>query len=644
MTSRNTIRTFWVGLGLVAVVCAAGLWLLGESQPNERTAIKETSLAGRPPRRMDPADVDVPYRRWSPLDDVGTNHRCNQDTTNRAQNECPIAADPTNPDILLVGANDYALGSNSGTRFYSSTDGGSSWRQSLIGSGAVNGNCTSIFDPVVTINSSGRMFAAYLAMGCDYPNDGAYLHYSDDHGVTWSPPTTISTVPQINSQIDREMIACDVSDDSPYRDNIYVTWIGFHVHFTRSTDNGESFMTPLVISSQADAIMPTLATGPLGEVYVVWTDLSSEDLQFRKSLDGGITWQPMITIGECNPQLVYHDLNCNSGYRMTNYPVPAVDISDGPHRGAIYVAYAHTIVEDNYDIYFTKSEDQGATWSEPVILPDDDTGSHQWWPWIAVHPRTGDVAVSWCDRREDPANCDYAYYGTISTDGGATWSANMRISDRQLDTHNRGFLGDYTGLTFSNLGFHSAWTDTRNDYSDIYAAWWNNGDSLALTSPNGGETWNANSACMARWTLRYAPDTLLVELNRSYPAGVWERLDTIRSDEHEWSWNATGPGTSAARLRIVGLNHPDVGDTSDADFAINALAAPARLTAYRIGTSIQLRWQSTGAPWYHVYSALSTHDSFTTLEGVTVNTTLLDTNAVLDAEQKYYIVRAALAP
>ncbi|MBL0062193.1 MAG: exo-alpha-sialidase [bacterium] len=583
-----------------------------------------------------------PFERtpWSPLDDVGTNRRCNQDTTTRSQNECPIVADPTDPDNLLVGSNDSAPGAQR-AGYFCSTDGGVTWRHGFYGNGPAQAGCDFTFDPTIAIDANGIMYAAYMASVCSHPNDGFYLHKSEDHGQTWSNPITVATVVQINSQIDRPQMTCDLSPDSPYQNNLYAIWIGFHAYFTRSINGGESFSTPFVVSSQADAISLSLATGPLGEVYATWIDLSLERMRFRKSLDGGLTFQPEITITNCDPTLLYNDQNCNSGFRITNYPVPAVDITHGPHRGTIYVAWANVNAGGDYNVFLSKSVNQGSTWSAPLQLNDDNTSNFQWWPWIVVHPVTGDVAVSWCDRRDDPQNCDYAFYGTISTDGGETWCPNIRITDEPLETQGRSFLGDYTGLTFSNLGFHSSWPDTRNDVSDIYAAWWNNGDSLALTAPNGGEVWSSSQPCTTRWSYRYSPDTLLVELNRNYPAGAWERLDTVRTSEREWVWTPTAPATSNARLRIIGMNVPEVGDTSDANFEINALAPPTRLSAWAIGPHIRLRWQSTGAPWYNIYSAVSDEDSIVTFEGTTATTVFVDSNAVIESTWKSYIVRAS---
>ena len=68
---------------------------------------------------------------WNPLDDVGSNHRCNQDSLQQMQNETPCAASPLNPNAIVVGANDFR-NDRANAGYYRSTDGGNSWQQSLL--------------------------------------------------------------------------------------------------------------------------------------------------------------------------------------------------------------------------------------------------------------------------------------------------------------------------------------------------------------------------------------------------------------------------------------------------------------------------------------------------------------------------------
>ena len=59
---------------------------------------------------------------------------------------------------------------------------------------------------------------------------------------------------------------------------------------------------------------------------------------------------------------------------------------------------------------------------------------------------TGTVYASWYDRRNDTNNCTTDVYATVSTDGGATFSANRRVTPVSSNYNgNPNGPGDYSG-------------------------------------------------------------------------------------------------------------------------------------------------------------------------------------------------------
>ena len=54
-------------------------------------------------------------------------------------------------------------------------------------------------------------------------------------------------------------------------------------------------------------------------------------------------------------------------------------------------------------------------------------------------------------------------------------------------------------------------------------------------------------------------------------------------------------------------------------------------------------WQSTGAPYYHVYSATAWEGPYDTLEETSTGTVFLDVGAA-DEPMKFYVVRASTEP
>ncbi len=111
-----------------------------------------------------------------------------------------------------------------------------------------------------------------------------------------------------------------------------------------------------------------------------------------------------------------------------------------------------------------RSDDGGATWSAPVQVNDTDTGD-QWMATIAVDAHDT-LHAAWFDERTGNINLHYAN----STDGGRTWSRNLRVTDQETPAGAHS-LGEYLGLAAGRNGAaHLVWTDGRDGGSAIYYA------------------------------------------------------------------------------------------------------------------------------------------------------------------------------
>lgn len=449
-----------------------------------------------------------------PLDDTGPNVRCNQDPFGSRQNEITTAASPINTDNLLTGSNDYRNGDASGG-FYRSIDGAGSFSDALVTRGPA-GVFEAAGDPVTAVDNNGRMFAAYIAFDRNSPDNGIYVNTSTDNGSNWSAPAAVvaHTGGGAADFEDKPYACCDFSAGSPYLNNYYITWTKFldaggaQIYFSKSTDNGTSFTAPMAISGSLSAQFSCPAVGPNGEIYVVWYTYGSVTIRFDYSLDGGTTWHLDHAIAPFNDNFPPNP--CGT-WRIVSYPVIGCDISNGPHRGWIYVSWVDNS-DGEPDVLFTRSTDGGTTWSAPLHVESDATSSWQWFHWMTVHPETGDIGISWLDRREDPAGCLYRTYATISTDGGDTWAPNFPVSDVTSDPTSPTFIGDYNGNTFKSDGFYAAWVDLRNDDGDAYAAWYR--ASIAapeelVISPMGSDIvlrWNSVSAPLYNIYSALSPD------------------------------------------------------------------------------------------------------------------------------------------
>jgi len=91
--------------------------------------------------------------------------------------------------------------------------------------------------------------------------------------------------------------------------------------------------------------------------------------------------------------------------------------------------------------------------------------------------------------------------------------------------------------------------------------------SLAVTAPNGGESWAAGSRQNIRWTSSGVSGNVRIELSRN-GGGTWTTLWSSTSNDGRQSWTVTGPSTANALVRITSLSAPIVSDTSNTPFTI----------------------------------------------------------------------------
>ncbi|MFL5798882.1 MAG: sialidase family protein [Actinomycetota bacterium] len=160
----------------------------------------------------------------------------------------------------------------------------------------------------------------------------------------------------------------------------------------------------------------------------------------------------------------------------------AWDRSGGPHTGRVYAVWTNEIgsESDDMDVMLRHSDDSGVTWSPAVRLNDDHTANSQFMPAIALDQTSGNLAVSWSDARNDQGaggtgdtdgipNNDVQIWATDSTNGGATFAPNFRVSrgTSNADAAATFFdYGDYTHAAFQSGTFYPAWSDNSNSTGD----------------------------------------------------------------------------------------------------------------------------------------------------------------------------------
>jgi hypothetical protein len=380
--------------------------------------------------------------------------------------ETAIAIDPNNPLRILAASIGSPNAGPSVNQYYASLDGGQTWTQ-----GGVAGqlNFQSSGDPSVAFCGDGTAYYASLILKNNLSSyrSGIIVDSSTDGGVTWPDENRSLVIDRTTASFfditDKSWITCDTTN-SAFAGRIYLEYgepqsTTRVIKVKRSIDHGATWSAPVVVSD-AYGNIGAVAIGPGGELYVSWAGDSgsqtSGPILFDKSTNGGVSFGTDIT---AVPAMIY--IANDPLFRRSSIHSMAVDRSNGPYRGNIYIAFSD-LRNGDPDILLVRSTNGGTTWSAPIRVNDDPAGSgaDQWAQGLAVDP-LGRVIVTFSDRRRYVGTERYEVWGAISRDGGQTFDSNFLIGDTPSDVTSNTFLGDYDGVAATATRLYATWADQR---------------------------------------------------------------------------------------------------------------------------------------------------------------------------------------
>lgn len=157
-----------------------------------------------------------------------------------------------------------------------------------------------------------------------------------------------------------------------------------------------------------------------------------------------------VALGQWEPEVRMTN-TANSEYTS---PSNAWCVATGP--GAIvHIAYWYAPVNNgNFEIYYRRSTDAGATWGDTVRLTSATLTSQQ--PCLAVQDSF--IYVVYMDYRN---GTDYEIYFQRSTDAGATWGSETRLTSDPGISNN-------PCIAVSGANLHVAYDDQRGGTCKVY--------------------------------------------------------------------------------------------------------------------------------------------------------------------------------
>lgn len=362
---------------------------------------------------------------------------------------------------------------------YYTVDGGKTW-----GKQVVNSPLGVWGDPCIIADQEGNFYYFHLSNpeGKGWQSESLLnqivCQKSTDQGKSWSDGVGIGFRDSRHDQ-DKEWACID-----PRNNHLYVTWTEFdkyeshlpedssYILFSKSTDGASHWSEPVRINQKAgncldddktvEGAVPTV--GPEGQVYVAWA--FNDTIYFDRSADGGKTWLPQDKIVASQPGGWNYAV---PGLKRCNgLPVTICDISEGPHRGTIYVNWTdqRNGTEDT-DVWIAKSTDGGDTWSEPIRVNDDAEGHAQFLTWLTIDQATGYLYAVFYDRRHYDDNRTDVYLA-CSTDGGESFT-NVKLTKQPFRLEEEGpFFGDYNQITAHQGKIYPAWTQMNGKKLSIW--------------------------------------------------------------------------------------------------------------------------------------------------------------------------------
>lgn len=411
------------------------------------------------------------------------------------QAETAVAADPSNPNVLLAASNSLRPVNGGLQLTYTSTDGGVTWTDSPAPTPSrlpTNRRRCALGDPVPAIGPDGAEYLSFLTVDCRDLRGGSIR--LDDVAIAVdvasrlgpSGPWHVAAVAPSKGPAFDDKPSIGVAPSG----RVYEVWtrssapeddiggLRMRIVVSHSDDHGATWSAPVAVSSpKRGASFGQVAADAAGNVYVAWFDISGRILVAKgdgtrfgaaRVVDAA-AGKPLA--GGCG-DVITRGLPAQPKRCVTPTPTLALDDRPGiPER--VYVTYAVPGPDGVHEQVALAAFDAqlnpllgtpaGAV---DVVAPSAGSRLDRFFPASAVGP-DGSVWVCFYDTGPDTTRRSATYSCTASTDGGVTWTTPLAVASvpsNETQKKSSPFeFGDYEGLAVGSDGVaHPIWTDSRD--------------------------------------------------------------------------------------------------------------------------------------------------------------------------------------
>ncbi len=418
--------------------------------------------------------------------------------------ESDVAVDPNNP--LIVATSQFRT-------VAISTDGGQTF-PTIVNVPPPNGYAGGGGDPTLSFDTQGNLYFGYLAIN---PNPVTANRNIGVFAAVIDPATgNILQNVQIAAESatdhhDKEWVAVDYWEDSPFRDNAYMVWTQLgnnpsQILFSSTTDGGVNWSAPMQLDPGGQGfVWPSeVSVGRNGDVWVGWHTNTANtagnlgSIVLRRSSDGGATFQPQVTPFPAGTADITDNNSANNPTMPGNISwmqgaVQPRILLDPIRPNNIYVISVDD-PDNNYaagdpaNIVMARSTDYGASWTRSTIS-HAPFGTIQTMPSASID-QDGNITVLWYDSRNGGAsvgvdqvlgtaddNLLLDLYATVSLDGGLTFSNDFQVNEVPFDPdlgagdrfppNNVLRIGEYNGHDGDSGYAYVSWTANNGNNQDI---------------------------------------------------------------------------------------------------------------------------------------------------------------------------------